>query len=129
MDSVELPLRVTNLTGRTIGFVEVLRYAGTVEARAHWECRCRCGEVFTAQSKSLINASGSFSCVTCRPRRVHRAPVRTCTLCHESGHNRQTCQDREPKAGRCRQCAGLAHRRPETGCACGEAYAPERRSA
>lgn len=79
--------------------------------------------------RCTVCRSEDHNASTCPERRAVVTPpsVYRCGLCRCSGHFTECCPKR-PANRRvwCPHCAGLPHRRPETGCrACGEPYAPD----
>lgn len=45
--------RVIDLTGKRIGNLVVIDYAGSVKQRSHWMCKCDCGTVWKVASNNL----------------------------------------------------------------------------
>lgn len=56
--------RFKDIAGSRFGMLVVVRYVGTINKRAHWECRCDCGKTTTASGKLLrIGSTKSCGCL------------------------------------------------------------------
>lgn len=67
--------RVVDITGKRIGNLTVVRYAGSFKQRSHWICKCDCGTVWKVASNNL-GRSKTSSCGRCRQLSVEEAMSR-----------------------------------------------------
>lgn len=70
INSIPLPPRVKDLTGRTFGRLTVVAYSGTnAHRQAVWRTACSCGTVKSVESKSLVTGDTN-SCGCLRDEKV-----------------------------------------------------------
>lgn len=50
---------VKDITGKTFGRLEVLKFAYSKEQKSYWECKCICGNICVKRGKYLINGNTS----------------------------------------------------------------------